>query len=139
MQNADVTNPICATSSTPVRMFSIKQARASTDRPPPSSQLALDRSLNTSGNELTQHQSDLLELQARAEGAKVAALSAVVEGKDAESDATTLHREVDCESFFFLSALCRNTPAEFLASDGGVKPSRRKQIGSAGGSGLRFE
>lgn len=57
--------------------------------------LALDRSLNTSGNELTQHQSDLLELQARAEGAKVAALSAVVEGKDAESDAITLHREVD--------------------------------------------
>lgn len=68
--------------------------------PPPSSQLALDRSLNTSGNELTQHQSDLLELQARAEGAKVAALSAVVEGKDVESDAITLHRELDCESFF---------------------------------------
>lgn len=112
--------------------------------PPPSSQLALDRSLNTSGNELTQHQSDLLELQARAEGAKVAALSAVVEGKDVESDAITLHRELDCESFFLCASSVfptsvENTPAEFLASDGGVKHSRRKQIGSAGGSGLRFE
>lgn len=79
----------------------MKCAGASTDSPPPSSQLGQDRSLNTSRNELAQHQSDLLELQAGAEGAKVAALSAVVDGKDAESDAITLHREVDGESFFF--------------------------------------
>lgn len=39
-----------------------------------------------------------LQLQARAQEAKVRALSSVVEGKEVESEATTLHRELDRES-----------------------------------------
>ncbi|XP_059214275.1 laminin subunit gamma-3 [Centropristis striata] len=38
---------------------------------------------------------DIRELQARAQGAKVAALSSVVRGKEVESDAITLHRELE--------------------------------------------
>ncbi|XP_034565301.1 laminin subunit gamma-3 isoform X1 [Notolabrus celidotus] len=38
---------------------------------------------------------DVSELQARTEGAKVTALSSVVTGKEMESDAITLHRELD--------------------------------------------
>lgn len=39
-----------------------------------------------------------LKFQARAEEAKVAALSAVVSGKEVESEAITLHRELGSES-----------------------------------------
>lgn len=40
-------------------------------------------------------------MQADAEGAKVAALSSVVTGKEVESDAIALHRELQCESLLF--------------------------------------
>lgn len=72
---------------------------------PSSSQLTQDRSFNASGNTLTQHQSGLLEMQARAGGAKLTALSAVVEGKEVESNAITLHQEVNCEFFFCASSV----------------------------------
>lgn len=39
-----------------------------------------------------------LKLQARAQEAKVTALASVVEGKEVESDAIMLHRELECES-----------------------------------------
>lgn len=38
------------------------------------------------------------KLQAHAQGAKVVALSSVVTGKEVESDAIALHRELECES-----------------------------------------
>lgn len=48
-----------------------------------------------------------LKLQARAQGAKVMALSSVVTGKEVESDAIALHRKLERESlsnaFFFFT------------------------------------
>lgn len=37
------------------------------------------------------------KLQARSQGAKVTAVTAVVTGKEVESEAITLHRELQCE------------------------------------------
>lgn len=59
--------------------------------------------MNTLGStEVTSHPTCLfLKLQARAQEAKVVALSSVVTGKEVESDAIALHRELQSECLFF--------------------------------------